>query len=367
MEVSMKVKSLRIGQNGRSLYITSLPVKELSNKGKIDQWNPEINESQKQIDDLISVQGYQRAPIRTHYTKIGKYVSENNDALLPTAILVNSRDKLDFAEDVPGSGFGTLEIKDTAKIFIVDGQHRVFGLQYAIDELGMSEIEDFQLPVVIMDQVGKVEEMRHFFLVNSTQKKVRTDLAERLLRLIAMKDGRVMKDLKEKEKDWKLRAVKVIDTLINDPNSVWHKRIKRPNEPARPEAVASEGSFSTSLRPILTSEFAANEDDQVVVAWINSFWHALKDLMPETFSDPKKYVIQKTPGMYSLHMVFPFILYECAKARDFSKNKMKEILKKDQDHFEEPEFWASGGDGAAHYNSVGAFRILSSEIKEALK
>lgn len=176
-----------------------------------------------------------------------------------------------------------------------------------------------------------------------------------------------MKELTEQDKDWKLRAVQIIDTLTSDPNSVWYKRIKRPNEVSRPEAVASAGSFLTSLRPVLVSEFAMNEDDQVVVGWINSFWHALQDLLPETFSDPKKYVIQKTPGMYTLHMVLPYILYGCSRANDFSKAKMIEILKKDQDHFEESEFWASGGDGAAHYNSVGAFRMLASEIKDKLK
>lgn len=362
----MEVKALKISQNGRFLYITSLSVKTLR-QGQIAQWDPAINESQYKIDDLIEIQGYQRSPIRTHYTKIGKYVAENKDALLPTAVLANCRECLSFVEDTRGTGFGTLEINEQTKFFIVDGQHRVFGLKYAADELGMAEIDDFQLPVVIMDQVGKVEEMRHFFLVNSTQKKVRTDLAERLLRLIATKDPRVKKALTEQGKDWKLRAVNIIDTLIGDPNSVWHKRIKRPNEVSRPEAVASEGSFSTSLRPVLTSEFAMNEEDRVVIGWINSFWHALQDLMPETFSDPKQYVIQKTPGMYTLHLVLPYVLYECSKATDFSKAKMIEILKKDEDHFEDPEFWASGGDGAAHYNSVGAFRILSVEIKDKLK
>jgi len=363
----MRIKALRINQNGRFLFITALPAKELIEKGQIDQWKPEINESTLDIDQLIGAQGYQRAPIRSHYTKVARYVYSNKDALLPTAILVNCREKLPFEEDIPGSGFGTLDIEDKAKVFIVDGQHRIYGLRHAIDELGMNEIENFTLPVVIMNQVPKVEEMRHFFIVNSTQKKVRTDLAERLLRLISMKDPRVVTELKERGKDWKIRAVKIIEAIVNDPRSVWYKRIKRPNEPARPEAVASEGSFSTSLRPVLISEFATNEEDNTVVSWINSFWSALKEMMPEAFEDPKKYVIQKTPGMYTLHMVFPFILYECAKAQDFSKDKIKEILKRDQDHFEDSGFWESGGEGAAHYNSVGAFRILASEIKDRLR
>lgn len=334
-------------------------------QGEIARWNPAIIESKYQIDDLINIQGYQREPIRTHYTKIGKYVAESKDALLPTAVLMNSREKLSFTEDEAGSGFGNLEIKDDTKFCIVDGQHRVYGLEYAVDELGMEELDNFMLPVVIMDQVEKVEEIRHFYLVNSTQKKVRTDLADTLLKLVALKDPKTMKGLTEQGKDWKLRAVQIIETLTSDPNSVWHKRIKRPNEISRPEAVASSGSFLTSLKPVLVSEFAMNEDDKVVVGWINSFWHALEDLMPEAFTDPKDSVIQKTPGMYTLHMVLPYILYLCSRANDFSKAKMIEILRKDPDHFEDPNFWASGGDGAAHYNSVGAFRMLATDIKKS--
>lgn len=166
----MNVKALKIRQNGSSLFITSLPVKTLR-QGEIARWDPAVNESQYEIGDLIKIQGYQREPIRTHYTKIGKYVAENKDALLPTAVLVNCREHLSFTEDEPGMGFGTLEINEKTKFFIVDGQHRVFGLKYAADELGMEEFDDFLLPVVIMDNVGKVEEIRHFYLVNSTQKR----------------------------------------------------------------------------------------------------------------------------------------------------------------------------------------------------
>lgn len=362
----MKIKVIRIQQNGKSLFLTNLPVKMLR-QGRIAQWDPSINESNYKVDDLIRVQGYQRAPIRTHYTKIGKYVAENKDALLPTAVLANCLKPLSFSEDPKDSNFGTIEIDDKTEFDIVDGQHRVYGLIYAVDELGLAEIDDFELPVVFMDQIGKVEEMRHFFLVNSTQKKVRTDLAERLLRLLALKDSRVMNALREKDKDWKLRAVKIIDMLLNDQNSIWHKRIKRPNEVSRPDAVASEGSFSTSLRPVLVNEFAMNEGDEVVISWINSFWNALRELMPEAFVDPKQYVIQKTPGIYTLHMVFPSVLYICSKVGDISKQSIINILKKDPDHFQDSDFWISGGEGAAHYNSVGAFRILASEIKERLK
>lgn len=362
----MQVKATKLIQNGQILYLTKLDSKTLIGLTKVDDWNPDIKETDTPIDQLIKKQGYQRSPIRDHYTKVGKYLATYKDALLPTAILLNSRKQLNFEEEDTSNQIGILDIPEKEALYIVDGQHRIYGIEYAINELNLEEIKSFPLPVIIIDNAGKEEEVRHFYIVNSTQKKVRTDLAERLLSLLARKDPRVLTELKEKDRAWKLRAVKIADILGNDPESSWHRRIKRPNQASSPETVASEGSFTTSLKPVLKSEFALNEDDNVVFAWIKSFWKSLEELMPEAFEEPKKFVIQKTPGMYTLHMVFPYILYECTKAQDYSQEKMREILKRDSDHCQNAEFWASGGEGAALYNSVGAFKILSNAIREIL-
>jgi len=301
----MQVKASKLIQNGQTLYLTQLDAATLIKMTKVDDWNPDIKETETPIEELIKKQGYQRSPIRDHYTKVGKYLASYKDALLPTAILLNSRTKLNFKEEDPSNKTGTLDISEKNPFYIVDGQHRIYGIDYAIKDLGLEEIISFPLPVIIIDNAEKEEEVRHFHIVNSTQKKVRTDLAERLLSLLARKDPRVLTDLKEKGRAWKIRAVKIADVLGNDPQSTWHRRIKRPNQPSSPETIASEGSFTTSLKPVLKSEFALNEEDDVVLSWIKSFWKALEELMPNAFEEPKKSVIPKTPGMYTLHMVFP--------------------------------------------------------------
>ncbi|MFC2168812.1 DGQHR domain-containing protein [Acidobacteriota bacterium] len=363
----MKIKALKMVQNNQTLFVLSMKAQELIDLGVVDEWKPDVNELGLEINELLGKQGYQRSPIRSHYTKVGKYLADYKDALLPTAILMNSREKLNFVPENGSESEGVIEFPKQNSLYIVDGQHRIYGIKYAMDELGLKEIATYPLPVIIIDQVSKEDEVRHFFLVNSTQKKVRTDLAERLLSLLARKDPRVLKDLKEKERAWKIRAIKVVDVLSRESDSPWFGRIKRPNQQSSPDAVASEGSFTTSLKPVLSNEFVANESDEVVIGWLKAYWDVMKDLMPEVFEEPRKYVIQKTPGMYTLHMIYPYIHYECTKSGDHSKKKIKEILSRDTEHFLEGEFWASGGDGAALYNSAGAFRILAAEIKDRLK
>jgi DGQHR domain-containing protein len=360
----MRFKAIQFIQNGKVFYITTLPASFLIEKCRVDIWKPEINESEMNTDELLREQGYQRAPISSHYMKVARYVSEK-DAVLPTAILLSARTKIAF-QRIDDSGIGEISLSPDAELYIVDGQHRIYGLNHAINEFERSDLRNFYLPVIIMSEIDKIEEVRQFFIVNSTQKKVRTDLAERLLRIIASKDLKERERLKQLGRDWKLVAIKIIDNLYNDANSVWYQRIKRPNQPHRPEAVASEASFSASLKPLLM--FGRAKSEETLLEWIKCFWNALKDLMPDAFEDPRKYVIQKTPGIYSLHMILPDIIFYCMEKKGgVNRDIIKEILSRDEAHFCDSGFWESGGEGAALYNSLGAFRILADELREGLK
>lgn len=355
----MNFPAIEFNQNGKVIYITSLPAKVVIDLHKIDIWKPELSEEE------IDKQGYQRSPITSHYTKVARYLNDDRGAILPTAILMSARKNITFKKHEK-SNTGELFLDKSDDLFIVDGQHRIYGIRHAIEEFGRKDLENFPLPVVIMGGVDKIDEVKQFFIVNSTQKRVRTDLAERLLKMIASRDPKERERLKMTGRDWKLIAIKIIDELYNDINSVWYQRIKRPNQPPRPESIASEGSFTTSLKPLLTM-FGKSKTDETLVEWVKSFWNALKELMPEAFEDPREFVIQKTPGIYSLHMVLPEIILYCIEHGGVSKDSIKKLLEKDQEHFADPDFWKSGGEGAAMFNSMGAFKMLADDIREGLK
>lgn len=365
----MRAPAIRLRQNGTTLFVTCLTASQLIDASEIDTWKPNLEETTLSLHEILEEQGYQRVPIRSHYTKVGKYVAGDSAAILPTSILASSRSPLRFEPMPNGAPFGYLEIPQEASLYLVDGQHRVYGLRYAINELGRDDLRDFPLVVTIVDNMKKGDEVRQFYIINNTQKKIRTDLADRLLRIMATVDPSVRDEIVAKGRDWQLAAIEIVDLLASTPGSPWQDRIKRPNSPASREAVAAERSFTTSLKPVLTSTVVLQEsrrDPHIIARWLMVYWQALRRLMPEAFMEPRSHVIQKTPGIYSLHLLFPEVLYECLKGDEMSVESVMSLLSRDPDHFKDPEFWRSGGEGAALYNSLGSIRKLYQELHAAL-
>ena len=125
----------------KGIYIGKIKVKDLINETqfKIDYWDPKKK--------TTLAQGYQREPSKIRYIKIAKYIENTNEPIFPTTILINSRDSLKFESDDKKNGWGKLII-NKYPLWIVDGQHRIGGLKYAITELGLKNWEEMELPVV---------------------------------------------------------------------------------------------------------------------------------------------------------------------------------------------------------------------------
>ena len=103
---------------------------------------------------------------------------------MPTAILLSAR-----TAPVVVSQNGTITLNSRKKLALVDGQHRTRGFEYAIREKGLTEYADFEIPVVIMQDMDKVGEMKQFKIVNGEQKSVRTDLVNMILAQLVEQEG----------------------------------------------------------------------------------------------------------------------------------------------------------------------------------
>ncbi len=356
---SFQISALSFVQNGKTMYQVNLSAGKLLKIAKIDEWDPDL--PMDKISDL-SKQGYQRKPIKSHLEKVARYLNQE-DAILPTGILLSARKALKFyPEDEDGEGLLTIE----PPLYIVDGQHRLYGLKHAIEEGQKDELRNFVLPVVIMSKVPKVQEVSQFRTVNVTQKKVRSDLADRLLAQIAESNPDVKQELVSKNRQWKLRGIKICDAINEEASGPWYHRIRRPNALRTDVTVASEGSFVSSLKPILRSGDTFEElTDEQITNFLIDYWVAMKELMPEAFESPRDYVIQKTTGMYVLHQVLPKVYRQCLIQRSYSKTSIKKILSKDETHFK-ASYWASSVGEAADYIGMGPFATLADEIKENL-
>lgn len=335
--------------------------------GKADIWRPDLTENDQ--ESFIKEQGYQRQPMPRHLTKVASYLSKAN-SILPTSILLSSRRPLSFVPDNPDGNTGCIVIQDDdLPLYIIDGQHRVEGIRHAIQEKEKLELVPFPMVVCIIDSVNKYTEISQFHIINSTAKGIRTDLADRLLLMMAQMDQDSTRGGIPAASLWRLRATQLTAMMGKQPRSPWEGRIVAPNSPKR-HGIISERSFSTSLKPLLSesSTMAAYGDDHLI-DWLTAFWMSIAELMPEAFDDPQNYAVQKTPGVYAYHMVVPRIFSIWLAEGGRGKEGISRILSANPNvssYFSSTDYWRSGSGEGAGMTGMSGFARLASEIAEAL-
>lgn len=356
---SITIPTLKLVQQGCTMYLGRMTARDLVDISKVDYWVPGVPDDR---------QGYQREAREARLRRIGRFLVGKlyPTRLMPGAILLNAREQLAFEDD--GDGIGRLTLRSGQPLWIVDGQHRVGGLRYAIEKLGSADVRDQQLPVVITENLDRFAEMMQFFVINQEQKKIRTDLANRLLQQQA-RDTEGFTRLLEQGLEWKVRATALSDRLNADRDSVWLGRVQMPNQKKNPDHIIKEISFTTSLRPVVagTSILSRLHVDQLSEV-LGRYWKALAELMPEPFESPEKHVIQKTPGVFSLHAIFPLV-FELARqeGRHATVEAFRDVLRPGIDAEGGAEFWEKeNDDGASQFGSMKGFRILANRLESNL-
>ena len=109
---------------------------------------------------------------------------------LPTAVLLNLR-SFDEERNLEIDGERAWLQLDEDSLYVVDGQHRIEALARLVDE-NVAEWGNYQLAFTCLLGATELEEMKEFYVVNSTAKSVRTDLALDLLKQRAESDPKLM-------------------------------------------------------------------------------------------------------------------------------------------------------------------------------
>lgn len=350
----MKFRAIPVQQKGKKLYITSIPAKDLVEERKftIAHWKHDEKDVKKQ-------QGYQRELTPSHAKRVSAYLTETGKPhknVLPGAILINSRTPLKAHNEKDGSV--TVEIS-RYPVFIVDGQHRVSGLRHAIEN-GEDRLLDYELPIII-SEFDLPEETLHFKTINKTAKPVNPELAQRLLRELTVGHNIDFGDDKDA---WTTKALAALDSLNETSKSVWRNKIAVPGKTKNASNIARQNSFISSLKPLYGKDGRFADDQTTVdsaVKILSDFWTALDELLPQAFNDPKEYLIQRTPGLFSLHELLAKILkYQPAP----SKQEFKAILKPMMESMDmDADYWRKGSDrGAAVYGSMKGFKLLYKQM-----
>lgn len=351
----MEIKAFPFKQDGTSMYVGAMRVDDILKRGRVDIWHKEGD---------VEV-GYQREPETARARKVARYLRSSSRPLMPLSVFLALRSKPDIREEAGGSV--TLIIPDDEVLWEVDGQHRLAGFQRVIEEDGVERFREYVLPVVILAESAMEGEADQFRIINETMKKVRTDLARRILALM----GRTTAGRREvirAGREAEATSVEVLDELNTRSDSPWRERIQPPNARKQPSHIIREASFETSLKPILKERPFRDWRPERIADFLSDYWKAWQALIPDVFDHPEDYVLLKTPGVYSLHELACYV-FEVCRARgqnNPTKGDFQEVLS----HLGEcakPEFWARDNfQGAAAAGSMKGFGILYDMMKEEL-
>src|SRR5438034_10335479 len=108
------------------------------------------------------------------------------EGMLPTSIVLCVRQphRLDFEPAVGSNGggeTGLLRIGADIPLWIVDGQHRLYRLQRALEHDKAKWLSEYRRPGVIAAGVDPYEETRSFHAINPRRTRVPTDARARHL------------------------------------------------------------------------------------------------------------------------------------------------------------------------------------------
>ena len=350
-------------QTETELYITALPLKVLEERGDIDRRHPGNPE------------GYQREPNANRINnEMVKYLTGEIGSY-PTSILVNVRDSVKYEpkERFNGMELGHLTIPASAKLIIIDGQHRVESLKQArrligkISENWAKDIEEYPLPITIL-KVDRMMEMVHFYIVNARQRSVPTDLAFELLREMVYRRtlpqnvAKSIRGLIKPSELWKAKAMEITNIINEDSRSVWRGRLQRVGEEREERHIAKAKSFAQSLQHIVKDRTFSNMDDRILAQLLIDYWNAIYELYPEAFVEPGQYTITTYTGLNAFHMLFPFVYSTCVTRKgNITMDVMREVLshlKMDTPDHPDPEF--RGGVGISKWEKTTSSLIFRS-------
>jgi DGQHR domain-containing protein len=360
----MQLSAFKVTQNGVDVYVGIVPARDLvGGRTRVDVWRPS------------NPQGYQRDLARRRITEVTHYLTKD-DGVFPTTVLLSYRKPARFrAEATDGQHlFGTLQLSDKESLWVIDGQHRLAGLEDAIEQ-GHRELLDYPVPFSLLVNPDQFQEARWFYLVNSRQKRVPVDLAEQLLAQAIdtrgeewLIDTEHPSDVKGEALVQQAKVLRAVDMLM-ERCPQWQRRIYRPGEPKpSKEAIKAHTMVASLQRGALTDpgvrRLLQNPDNFAEL--LHRYWCALQQTFPEAFEGGDAYSIRRTQGLYSLHMIFPDVLELCREARDYSQEEMRRIL---SNLSEDSDFWSRDetvGDPRTGSTSMAALRRLARHLRQQL-
>jgi hypothetical protein len=221
------------------------------------------------------------------------------------------------------------------------------------------------------------EEMEQFYIVNSTAKSVRTDLALALLRKRADKDVDVYEALQERGREWQVDGQALVERLAVE-SSIWKYRIRMPSM-EKGETTINSASLVTSTKPLLSSPYFRGLKQEHQIRILEAYWQGIREVLRPAFDVPTEFTVQKGVSVIVLHAILPHVI-ELVRSKGWSvmePSSYSRLLKEPLERLEGDDgegrpvsgvdFWATAPKGAAgSYSSSAGRRVLAAKIRQLL-
>jgi len=318
----VRLKAFSIRQHGgRSqfdIYVSTMPASQLIERSAIDRWTPENPEGYQRLPSERRLSWGRGSAVRYLVREFGCF---------PTSVLLNIRGELSFEEEIDLGWciLGELTIDDDAKLWLIDGQHRVEALKRAVER--NADFEEYPVIVSLLRLPKRFDELMLFYIVNRRQRSVPTDLAYRhLQRMLWEKGAEWLYELEGRRGVHLGLATEVVDYLIEDPKSPWCGRVRRVGEDKLEEHIIHDKPLIRSVVEVLKERVFEGMPIRELADLLIDYWNAVANVYPQAFEKAHTYTLLATPGIFSLHMLFPSVYARCAKSGVINEERMNQIL-----------------------------------------
>ncbi|SIN74244.1 DGQHR domain-containing protein [Algoriphagus halophilus] len=250
-------------------------------------------------------EGNQRQFSSLRVKEIAEFVN-TSDSSFPTSIVI-ALDESDYK-------IQNNEIELVGRAEIIDGQHRILGLDLAKDKYGVDVINQFNLPCLVMLEPTEEQKAFVFATINGKQQKVNSSVIYDLFGVSDSKDP--------------FTLLHSLARTLNFDNSPFEGRIKMLGTKTNDSESLSQGTFIKTLIPHFSknplrdrdimrkksySEFLLNYDKDCIlrpylidynlkglVTLFKNIFGAIEEVWPDEWVNHNEFILSKTTGYIGL-------------------------------------------------------------------
>ena len=323
-----------------------------------------VNNTQVKVFNPMTFEGYQRNIDEKHCDQIVAYLSQ--EFFLPTSIICSCD-----GEFSPDKG-----------LYIVDGQHRVRAFELLKDRNPdrYNAIKDYELSVVVLENVKEEVEIDTFITINKKTKRVDTSLAFVLKNKLNYK--KASKDIKISKREFlSVELASRLNGVDNIVESLWGNRISFEGTPAKqsPQLI-SLNAFVKSMRALLgclenqkvisidwNSAEELNECVYSALHITNHVWYEVQNKWPELFDSnlDKRRIIQGSIGFTAINrfLIHNLKRHEIGLSIEEFLNQTSIWIRSIQCPWES---WLPGN-AYSKYSSEAGFSIITQELIDRMR